>query len=140
MTDRTLIGGRTLSRLVPMNDEQHTPRSLSLDTVYGPSKQSERPIRFALIGAGSTGAEHVETVQAVGRGRVVGICDPSKSSLWYTFSQCTDADLDRRYATREQACGDPDVDAVIIATPNNTHRVTAEAAARAQKNLLIRNR
>lgn len=120
-----------------MSDEHYTPRSLNLDTVYGSSEAGEAPVGFAVIGAGSMGAEHVETVRAVGRGEIVGIYDPNDTSVRYTLAQLDNPDAVTRYPDLDSACGDPAVEAVIIATPNNTHRRVAEAAVAAGKHVLI---
>src|SRR5690348_10553527 len=87
-------------------------------------------IGVACLGAGRMGRTHLRNVAGVPNARVVVVADPDAAS----------ADAGRALAGAERAStdplaaiGDPDVEAVVIATPTDTHAALIEAALRAGK-------
>jgi predicted dehydrogenase len=92
------------------------------------------PVRIAIIGAGLVSDyHHVPGIRLDPRAKLVAVCDGDTALLekrrrdWGVERVTTDAD---------EVFADPDVDAVIIATPNFTHRPLAVAAARAGKHVM----
>jgi predicted dehydrogenase len=95
---------------------------------------SSNPVRIAIIGAGAVSDyHHVPGIRIDPRAELVAVCDSSQDLLeqrqkdWGVESVTTDY---------EAVCADPNVDAVIIATPNFTHKPMALAAAKNGKHVM----
>src|SRR4051794_10560261 len=91
-------------------------------------------IGIGIIGAGAVSDyHHVPAIRLDPRAELVAACDADAALIekrrkdWGVGSVSTDF---------RAVCSDPDVDAVIIATPNFTHREIAEAAARNGKHVM----
>jgi predicted dehydrogenase len=92
------------------------------------------PVRVGIIGAGAVSDyHHVPGLRLDARAKLVAACDADPALLerrkaeWGIDQVTTDA---------EALCASPDVDAVIIATPNFTHRPIAVAASRHGKHIM----
>jgi predicted dehydrogenase len=97
-------------------------------------KASSQPIRIAIIGAGAVSDyHHVPAIRLDPRATLAGVCDTSRELVEKrrTDWQCENVTTDYK-----QICTDPNVDAVIIATPNFTHRDISLAAARNGKHVM----
>ena len=79
--------------------------------------------RFAIIGVGTIGKEHMRVTTLLGRARIHGIYDPQERSLDVAETEFAKISSDKlvRYTDLDAACSDPDVDAYFICTPNYTH-------------------
>ncbi|MBI3461460.1 MAG: Gfo/Idh/MocA family oxidoreductase [Planctomycetes bacterium] len=95
---------------------------------------SNRVIRVGIIGAGAVSDyHHVPGLALDPRAKLVAACDADGTLLekrkrdWGIEHVTTDA---------EQLCADPNIDAVIIATPNFTHLPISLAAIRAGKHVM----
>ncbi len=95
---------------------------------------SQRPLRIGIIGAGAVSDyHHVPAIRLDSRCTLAGVCDADPNLVerrkkdWGCTNVTTDA---------EALCADPNVDAVVIATPNFTHRSIAVAAAKAGKHIM----
>lgn len=93
-----------------------------------------RPVRIAIVGAGKVSDyHHVPAIRLDPRAELVAVCDASSELLhqrrqdWGVAHVTTDP---------EAVCADPGVDAVIIATPNFTHKSIALAAAKHGKHVM----
>jgi predicted dehydrogenase len=91
-------------------------------------------VRVAFIGTGQvTAYHHLPAGRLDPRVELVGICDTDPNMLekrrqeWGVELASTDPEV---------ICNSPEVDAVVIATPNDTHRAIAIAAARAGKHIM----
>jgi len=96
--------------------------------------------RFNIIGAGLMGQEHLEVTLKEGRGTVHGVFDTNASSVAQfrqRFSRSPAGSDLVEYDTLEEACNDPEVDGLIIATPNFTHYEVVKVAARSGKHILL---
>ena len=89
---------------------------------------------IAIVGAGAVSDyHHVPAIRIDPRARLAGVCDASQELLekrrqdWGTENVTTDF---------EKICADPNIDAVIIATPNFTHKPITLAAARHGKHVM----
>ena len=88
-----------------------------------------QPIRFALVGAGLMGRFHGRTLASIVGGRLVVVVDADLAAAAAVARWAPGA---RATVDVEAAYGD-DVDAVVVATPAQTHAPIIEAAARAGK-------
>ncbi|MBX7165760.1 MAG: Gfo/Idh/MocA family oxidoreductase [Pirellulales bacterium] len=104
-------------------------------------RAQKSPVRVAIVGAGAVSDyHHVPGLALDPRAQLVAACDTSTELLarrqetwpklradWPKLRVTTDA---------EQLAADPEVDALIIATPNFTHRPISVAAARHGKHVM----
>jgi predicted dehydrogenase len=75
----------------------------------------------SVIGAGTRGIRHADTFteQGQGRAQIVGLCDTNPANLAKASERFPDAC--HVSADYREAIDQPDVDAVVIATPNSLH-------------------
>ncbi len=96
--------------------------------------KSKTPVRIAIIGAGAVSDyHHVPGIRIDPRAELVAVCDADPKLL---DKRRSDWGVDKVTTDAEALCADPDVDAVIIATPNFTHKSISVAAARAGKHVM----
>jgi predicted dehydrogenase len=95
---------------------------------------TSQPVRVGFIGVGAvTAYHHLPGIRLDPRARLVAICDADPGLLqrrkeeWNVEHATTDS---------EGLCRSDQVDAVVIATPNDTHRPIAVAAAAAGKHVM----
>lgn len=99
-----------------------------------PRSAQKPPVRVAVIGAGAvTDYHHVPGLRLDPRAKLVAICDTEPALLELRRGEWG---IDKISTDPLAICGDPGVDAVIIATPNFTHRPIALAAAEAGKHVM----
>jgi len=95
---------------------------------------SPRPIRVALVGCGSYGAEHAKFLSACPEARLHAVADLDAARA---------EEFRRRYgaaygtADVARIWADPDIEAVWICTQHHTHAPLAEAAAAARKHFFL---
>lgn len=99
-----------------------------------PNGSGQRTIHIGIVGAGKVSDyHHVPALRLEPAARLVAACDKDEALLeqrrrdWQIGLLTTDPDV---------IMGDPNIDAVIIATPNATHGPLAIAAASAGKHVL----
>lgn len=98
------------------------------------TRATSPPVRIAIIGAGAVSDyHHVPGIRLDRRARLVAACDASQSLLERRRDEWQ---IDHVSTDYREICQSPDVDAVVIATPNFTHREIAVAAARAGKHVM----
>ena len=84
-------------------------------------------MRVAFIGAGRvTAYHHLPGLRLDPRAELVAICDTDPGLL---ARRQAEWNVEHATTEPEELCGSDDVDAVVIATPNDTHRPIAVAAA-----------
>ena len=108
-------------------------------TPENPYQSKGRKPRLLIVGAGMMGREHLRVSQLLGWADVQGIVDPDGGSLEWACSDwrlLTDAPL-TIYRDLSEACLDEAVDAIVIATPNHTHRNVLHAVASSHKPVLL---
>jgi myo-inositol 2-dehydrogenase / D-chiro-inositol 1-dehydrogenase len=96
--------------------------------------------RFNLIGAGLNGQEHLRVALLEGRATFHGVYDPNPRSVETarkTFAQFVPGGDLKAYDTLEAACNDPDVDGLVISTPNYTHIDVVRVAAQSGKHIFL---
>jgi len=90
-------------------------------------------LRVGIIGMGKIGEVHARAFRSVPGAEVAAICDAMPERL---HAKGDELGLGRRYADYRKLLRDPDLDAVVIATPNCAHCRTALDALRAGKHVL----
>jgi myo-inositol 2-dehydrogenase / D-chiro-inositol 1-dehydrogenase len=104
------------------------------------SKKTEPLLTFNVIGTGSNGQEHMVNTIFEGRGTIKGIYDPAASSAAAARAVFSSLVKDRElvvYDTLADVCSDPEVDGLIISTPNHTHLEVLRQAAPCGKHILL---
>ncbi|MGB7340315.1 MAG: Gfo/Idh/MocA family oxidoreductase [Phototrophicaceae bacterium] len=101
--------------------------------------RTEASYKFNLIGAGIIGQEHTNITHLEGRATIHGVYDPNPRSIATVqaiHGKWSDTEL-VIYDSLEAACNDPEVDALIICTPNYTHIDVVKVAAQSGKHILL---
>lgn len=75
-------------------------------------------LRYGIIGAGSMGREHIENIRIMGGATITAISDPHSDSQQAALALAPGA---RLFADHRGLLESGLVDAVVIATPNDTH-------------------
>ena len=92
------------------------------------------PIRIGIIGVGAVSDyHHVPGIRIDPRAELVAACDDNEALLEQRKS---DWGIEKTTTDYKTLCADPDIDAVIIATPNFTHKEMAITAARNGKHIM----
>ena len=95
---------------------------------------------FGFIGCGMMGQEHIRNTLLVGRAQIGGIFDPSEKSAEHALKiveRSRKQAPPRVYDSLEEACGDPNTDALFIATPNHTHLDLVRVAVESGKAVFL---
>ena len=96
--------------------------------------------KFNIIGAGMIGQEHMRVTMLEGRAVINGIYDRNEYSINQAkkmfASLYPDIEL-KVYDTLYDACNDPEVDGLIICTPNFSHIEVVREAIKSGKNILV---
>lgn len=90
-------------------------------------------VRYGIIGSGMMGTEHMRNIAAVPGGTVVAYADPHERSRGFGRLTVPDATA---YEDARALLGDDRVDAVVVATPNHTHRAVMEDVFASGKHVL----
>ena len=91
-------------------------------------------IRVALIGTGAIAVQnHIPGIRLHPQGEVVALCDPDPRALEAARAA---SGIERTYSDYRALVGERDIDAVVIATPNDVHAPIALAAVGAAKHVL----
>jgi predicted dehydrogenase len=99
-----------------------------------PSFSTSNPVRVAFIGAGAVTAYHQEPgLRLDPRARLAGVCDADPDMV---EKRRTEWNVDLATTDAIELCQSDQIDAVVIATPNDTHMPIAVAAARAGKHVM----
>ncbi|MEZ6065786.1 MAG: Gfo/Idh/MocA family oxidoreductase [Planctomycetaceae bacterium] len=92
-------------------------------------------VRYAIIGAGAVSDyHHVPGIRLDPRAELVAVCDPNEALL---KQRRKDWGIDRLTTDYREIAADPDVDAVIIATPNFTHKEISLACSAGGKHQML---
>ncbi|TDQ41211.1 Gfo/Idh/MocA family protein [Aureibacillus halotolerans] len=96
--------------------------------------------KFVVIGAGMIGTEHIQVTMLEGRATIHGIYDVDERSMAHTKREFETAYPGKKlhcYNSLKEACHDPDVDALIICTPNYTHIDIVREAVTSGKHIML---
>src|ERR1700722_3991771 len=84
-------------------------------------------LRFGIVGAGLMAREHISNLKIFPEVRVVALADPTPSSIEQSLETLGEAAVGvQAFETAETLLTKADVDAVIVASPNYTHRRVLE--------------
>ena len=84
-------------------------------------------VRYGLVGAGMMGREHIANLAITPGARLVAIADPVRDSLAAAKAALGEqADGVRQYEDVATLAASGEIDAVIVASPNHTHRAVLE--------------
>jgi len=92
------------------------------------------PLRYAIVGAGMMGHEHIRNIALLDDAEVVAVADPHSPSRWWS-QQIAERDL-REYENVEDLLEDPEIDVLVVASPNHTHREVLEPIFQTDKHVL----
>src|SRR4029079_17124123 len=91
-------------------------------------------VRIAIIGAGAVADyHHVPGIVLDPRAELVAICDPNEKLLAERLQKWGKMKATTKY---EEIAADPDIDAVIICTPNFTHLPITLACTAGNKHVM----
>ncbi|TFF90933.1 MAG: Gfo/Idh/MocA family oxidoreductase [Promethearchaeota archaeon] len=96
--------------------------------------------KFNLIGSGMMGIEHLRTTYLEGRATIHGVYDPNPRSVaaaQRALSQINPEQKLKIYDKFENAYMDPEVDGLIIATPNFSHISVIREVIKSEKHILL---
>jgi predicted dehydrogenase len=97
-------------------------------------KQTAARVRIAVIGAGAVSDfHHVPGIRLDSRAELAAVCDADEGLL---ARRRRDWNVDLATTDYQALCRDERIDAVIIATPNHTHRPIALAAIQGGKHVM----
>lgn len=77
-------------------------------------------MRYAIIGSGMMGQEHIENIKLLPGSSVVALADPDEGMLRQAAGRC--GPEVRTFADYRELLGAGGIDALVIVTPNYTHR------------------
>lgn len=84
-------------------------------------------IRYGIVGTGMMGVEHIRNLAILPGARITAIADPVAGSLgWAREALGAGADGVAAYDSVEALAKGAEVDAVVVASPNQTHRAVLE--------------
>ncbi|MEO0578653.1 MAG: Gfo/Idh/MocA family oxidoreductase, partial [Pseudomonadota bacterium] len=104
--------------------------------LFAPGPQTHR---VNVIGIGTIGQEHIRVAELLGRFAVHGVYDSQGLSVDNLLAHMPAKQRGElvRYASLEDACLDPDVDGLMICTPNYTHYDLLKTAVRSEKPIFL---
>ncbi len=97
----------------------------------------DRILKYAIIGSGMMGLEHIRNLIEIPNTQIVGVCDPHTPSLEQARRALNRVEGVRYFTDFRDLLTNTLADVVVIATPNNTHVEIATEVMRAGKHLLI---
>ena len=94
---------------------------------------------YAVIGTGMMGREHIRAVHQLNQARIVGVFDTNTQSVGKALKEFagTEHEPPKAYKTIAEINQDAEVDAVLICTPNFTHREIFDAVKISGKAVLL---
>ncbi|MBC9033058.1 Gfo/Idh/MocA family oxidoreductase [Sphingomonas sp. JC676] len=78
-------------------------------------------IRYGLVGTGMMGCEHIRNIRLIPGARITAIADPVEASLDWADASLGDQ-RPARFRSAEDLAEKGEIDAVIVSSPNYTHR------------------
>src|SRR5690625_1823331 len=94
-------------------------------------KMAKRKHNVAIVGYGGMGSQHVKILQTVHRVKIAGIYDIAKDR------QCVaEENMLAIYESLDHVLAVENVDTVLIATPNDSHKDIAVKSLRAGKHVI----
>ena len=94
-------------------------------------------LKYAIIGSGMMGLEHIRNLCEIPNTQIVAVCDPHTPSLEKARRALNRVEGVRYFANFKDLLSNLIADVVVIATPNHTHAEIAAEVMRTGKHLLI---
>ncbi len=82
-------------------------------------------IRYGIVGTGMMGCEHIRNIRLLPGASITAIADPVASSLGWADESLGD-ERPARFRSVDELVEKGEIDAVVIASPNHTHRAVLE--------------
>lgn len=95
---------------------------------------ADRPVRTAVVGLGYWGPNLARNLQDLSAAELVAMCDSREEVLQAAGARYPHTRLSRDF---EEIIDDPDIEAVVLATPVSTHYALATAALDARKHVFV---
>ncbi len=99
-----------------------------------PERNHMQNVSLAIVGAGEFGKRYIQSLRELSGVEIRWICDHSADKA---RSAAGDQDSIKITTDLQVVCDDEEVDAVIVVTPENAHRVVAEQALKAGKHVIV---
>ncbi len=130
---RTFIKGTSLSTLmVMMGGTVLVPNRQAFGADAGSARPATPPLKCGVIGCGSWGREIINTLGLLPNAPITALCDTYDVYLRRTGRAAPEA---KQYADYKELVADPNVEAIVVATPTHEHRAMVEAALKAGKHV-----
>jgi predicted dehydrogenase len=95
-------------------------------------------VRYAVVGFGGRGKDHIKEMHAVKGTRMVALCDVDQHILDRELKQCeTQGEQVKGYTDVRKLLNDSEIDVVTFATPNHWHSLGAIWAIQAGKDVYV---
>ena len=114
--------------------------SLSASRVWARSKATgaNGDIRFAVVGFGGRGRDHIKEMREVKGTRLVALCDVDSNNLTRELKQCQNlGEQVAGYSDVRKLLEQKDIDVVTFATPNHWHALGSIWAIQAGKDVYV---
>ncbi len=99
------------------------------------TKASEPLLGWGIIGPGHRGSIHINAIKGFSKdGRILGVCDVMENHLAAAVKKVGDGV--QSYTDYQKLLANPDINAVLIATPNCVHKEVVLAALEAGKHVM----
>ena len=98
------------------------------------AQNANEKLRVAIIGLGGRGGAHLDIIRGLADLQIVGLCDPDANRLAKAREKVPTAKVE---ADMRKIFDDPNVDAVVIATCNHWHALSAIWAMEAGKDVYV---
>lgn len=82
-------------------------------------------IRYGILGTGMMGCEHIRNIKLIPGAEITAIADPVETSLGWAEASLGDV-KPARFRNAEELAEKAEIDAVVVASPNFTHRTVLE--------------
>jgi predicted dehydrogenase len=95
-------------------------------------------VRYAVVGFGGRGKDHIKEMHEVKGTRLVALCDVDQDILNRELTQCEKrGEQVKGYTDVRKLLNDPDIDVVTFATPNHWHSLGSIWAIQAGKDVYV---
>lgn len=95
-------------------------------------------IRYAVVGFGGRGKDHIKEMHEVKGTRMVALCDVDQDNLNRELAQCDKrGERVKGYRDVRKLLEDPEIDVVTFATPNHWHSLGAIWAIQSGKDVYV---
>jgi len=105
--------------------------------MLSPMSSRAKGVRYGIIGSGMMGLEHLWNLHHIPGASVTAIADPNEPSRSFTIAMDEGRNQIAEFTDHRELLGSGLVDAVIISTPNMTHRAILDDVLATDLHLLV---